>query len=301
MKEADDCPKCGTSVAWSVRHVKLGYADPPGERRNAGKHITGNFPCRSCGYNLRGMERDGQCPECGASVNWSLNGYRLGYADKSWLERLRSGAYLVLVAINVLVFGGAVLFLMGSVIKNMSAGSFAELFVEWTVTAWLATSLIAYAVGVWKMTTVEPNAKEIGRAAGFRLFARYVTAGSAVGFLLPLINRHFDFVSRIPEVIIVSTFAMFASHVAFAGILRSLAERTPSRSDNAFLQMYQWVIGVTFTSFWGLVYFSSGGSSFDTGCCMAVLIVGACFVFGLWFLGGIAGAHSAIKKALNEK
>lgn len=61
--------------------------------------------CHRCGYNLRGLESTGLCPECGTAIAHSITGNLLKHADPDWLERLRLGTALKLwnIALGILV------------------------------------------------------------------------------------------------------------------------------------------------------------------------------------------------------
>jgi predicted RNA-binding Zn-ribbon protein involved in translation (DUF1610 family) len=59
--------------------------------------------CARCGYILRGMTVDGQCPECGLSINLSLKGNLLALANPAWTRKLELGAGLLLLAVSVMV------------------------------------------------------------------------------------------------------------------------------------------------------------------------------------------------------
>jgi hypothetical protein len=59
--------------------------------------------CLRCGYNLRGLEPGGVCPECALPVRHSLNSDSLRFADRSWLRTVRRGLWLVTAS-----FGGIV-------------------------------------------------------------------------------------------------------------------------------------------------------------------------------------------------
>jgi hypothetical protein len=58
--------------------------------------IQQDTPCRRCGYNLRGLFEDGQCPECGTPVKISLRHGLLQHSDPDWLDALRRGILLIL-------------------------------------------------------------------------------------------------------------------------------------------------------------------------------------------------------------
>lgn len=66
----------------------------------ANTFISHDVPCHRCAYNLRGLTREGRCPECGAPVRVSLQGDLLRFADPAWLKRLlrgtRMGAYALM-------------------------------------------------------------------------------------------------------------------------------------------------------------------------------------------------------------
>ena len=59
--------------------------------------------CRRCGYNLRSLEADGVCPECGAAVAISIHGFYLRFAPLKWVRRLALGAKLLVASIATMV------------------------------------------------------------------------------------------------------------------------------------------------------------------------------------------------------
>ena len=66
--------------------------------------IDRTVPCVGCGYNLRGVDAAGTCPECGRPAADSLSPNRLALADPAWLGRVVRG--LDTIALG-LVFGAA--------------------------------------------------------------------------------------------------------------------------------------------------------------------------------------------------
>ncbi len=58
--------------------------------------IGGDLSCLTCGYNLRGLARDGRCPECANPIERSARGDLLACADPQWLRRLGVGVQLML-------------------------------------------------------------------------------------------------------------------------------------------------------------------------------------------------------------
>ena len=65
--------------------------------------IETDRPCARCGYNLRGLKPDGHCPECGSSIEQSLQGNFLRFADPVWLDKLRFGTTLMIWNIIIMV------------------------------------------------------------------------------------------------------------------------------------------------------------------------------------------------------
>lgn len=64
-----------------------------------------NIGCRRCGYNLRSLQTDAVCPECGAAVVISIHGYYLRFAPLDWVRRLALGAKLLLASIATAFVG----------------------------------------------------------------------------------------------------------------------------------------------------------------------------------------------------
>ncbi|MEM1071297.1 MAG: hypothetical protein AAGB48_04335 [Planctomycetota bacterium] len=57
----------------------------------AGMQIVSDLPCRTCGYNLVGLQAGGTCPECGATIpikRFSARGDNLTDAPASYLHRI---------------------------------------------------------------------------------------------------------------------------------------------------------------------------------------------------------------------
>lgn len=75
------------------------------------KPIDADIPCTSCGYNLRGLNTNGNCPECGAGAIGSAQRFWLNQrlpglagADPRWLAEMRWGTALVLLGFAIMLF-----------------------------------------------------------------------------------------------------------------------------------------------------------------------------------------------------
>src|SRR5207248_565853 len=65
-----------------------------------GPLLCEDFDCARCGYDLRGLQRSGQCPECGELIARSLDAAGRGelrYLNRRWLKRIRWAPLLLLL------------------------------------------------------------------------------------------------------------------------------------------------------------------------------------------------------------
>ena len=139
-------------------------AAPPVRLDDQGRLAEDVF-CHNCDYNLRGLPRDGRCPECGEAIEPSLAPTCLRYSEPRWLRKLVAGAVLVLASavVDTVLIVVRVYFL-----RFWSPAQFP------LYCAQLAASLVAF-LGFWKVTAPEPGDTE---TSGFT--ARYVLRMFAV-------------------------------------------------------------------------------------------------------------------------
>jgi hypothetical protein len=81
------------------------------ERELAG-HDDHPIACVRCGYDLRGLELDHPCPECGVPVAASASKANLPFAAPWWLRSLRAGLMLLLVSLAGLASVWVLLFVL---------------------------------------------------------------------------------------------------------------------------------------------------------------------------------------------
>src|SRR5689334_6956123 len=60
--------------------------------------LTDDIPCHQCDYNLRGLDSEGKCPECGGSIAAAIEEHRRGISPAT-LRRARLALLLMLGAI----------------------------------------------------------------------------------------------------------------------------------------------------------------------------------------------------------
>jgi hypothetical protein len=122
--------------------------------------VAGDLSCIQCGYNLKTLHRDGKCPECGTAVERKLRGGLLCYSDPRWLSKIASGLLILiltggispicLLLLTLMIFvsmdsGRDVLASRLVAIRSVAAGSV------------LLLAIIASGVGLWLLSTPEPN------------------------------------------------------------------------------------------------------------------------------------------------
>lgn len=121
-------------------------SDPPVARQVAGRadEVATDLPCARCGYNLRGLWANHNCPECGTRIELSLQGNLLRFADPEWLKKLRLGIALKLWQLLIIAI------LVGVGILAAFVGMFA-------VSAFGLIGSVVGIVATWMITAPEPN------------------------------------------------------------------------------------------------------------------------------------------------
>ncbi len=143
--------------------------------------LAADVRCRQCRYNLRGLEPDATCPECGASikpfaVSWSEVG------DPASLGRVLTGLDVCLGMLAATLAAWLVSGLTGLLF----------LIIGWPVVGWgvvevilVILPILALAVGVWRFTTPLHGPGHPRSTALYRRTAR--GAQVAVGIFLGLV------------------------------------------------------------------------------------------------------------------
>ena len=169
---------------------------------DAGEVLNSDVGCIGCGYNLRGLPPGGRCPECGASVEESLQGHCLWFANKNWLRKLR-WAMLLGVSAAMLSF---LLGLVMSVAPNLMADLSTIVLASYGLFG-IAIRSISLA-GIWLLTSAEPSRLAQETPVNLRTVVRAV----AVAGLLVFVASNF-----LPY-ILTTTFARFAFSLLFFAI-----------------------------------------------------------------------------------
>lgn len=72
--------------------------------------IVEDIPCERCGYDLRGLKGEGQCPECGFLIHLSTESWRarqsrvdIAASDPRWIANVNEGFALALLTFALMM------------------------------------------------------------------------------------------------------------------------------------------------------------------------------------------------------
>ncbi len=160
-----------------------------------GSKIRSDLLCASCGCNLLGQPKTGECPECGMLVAESLPPVMLKESDPDWIRALRNGTSWMLAGIAcyfilMLFIGIMTARLIEAQPNNLAPGKTLVLPGWYLVTnlALMAVVSIILCIAIWQITTPEPEAlrpqttRDIARWA---LLASYALMMIAIVVQLP--------------------------------------------------------------------------------------------------------------------
>lgn len=199
--------------------------------------IEFDYSCIHCGYNLRGLQQDGLCPECGQTIQIVEEAELLRFADPDWLERLRFGTAIKLWSIAL------------SLLLGMLAGFFVG-FGFPVILVWLA-AMISGALGLWGtlcITAQEPRVslqenpvtlRAVLRALATAGFIGSVWAGATSGWTTGTVA--FSWISAIGTLLSYgSTAAAYGELFYFRRFARRLPDEKLTRSTTRII----WASGI---------------------------------------------------------
>jgi len=146
--------------------------------------IAEDIHCRACGYNLRSLDPNGICPECGTAVGRSVHGDLLRFCDPTWVGRLASGMNWIVAGIVCHVLTAV---LAASVAGFIAAttGSMPEPQSGWVAFLYMPAALVNL-IGCWRVTTPEPRRLEQESTLSARRLVRFTFVATFV--LEPIAN-----------------------------------------------------------------------------------------------------------------
>lgn len=267
------CFRCrtGRTTPTSLAAPPVVVAPPiASERRevrldDAGR-LAEDLTCRSCGYNLRGLNPKIACPECSTPIDRSIHGDLLQFCDPAWVGRMAKGLQLIIIGLLVNVAYGIV---VGSVIYLLTPTGTTMMTTTTAIAGAIGAALsLITVIGVWRLTTADPGQAEAEQPLTARRLARWCILARVAAAPLGLIVNPFGGTvggTPGPTFTPLLTIAM-AGNIALrmialigtgAGLiyLRQLALRIPRES----------LAKQTRTVMWGYVSCSAVGVVFSAG------------------------------------
>jgi hypothetical protein len=152
--------------------------------------VRTDLACQRCGYNLRGLNASGQCPECGAAVSLALRDDLLCYADPAYVKGLARGCQWILRGSTLLVSGIILIPVGVAAISSLGAAKSWK-FVLPGIAASLAILAVlfgslAFLEGVWLFTGSPPRSLTVRRQDKPRRLIRVCVLVTVIGFILCL-------------------------------------------------------------------------------------------------------------------
>ena len=144
--------------------------------------------CIGCEYDLRGINPTANCPECGLSVETSMQGNALALHGLAWVRRVANGAGWCAVGhagyfVAILV-GWFFPLLAWHLYAQSGIGAISGLVMG---LAW-AMALVPSVLGYWLMTTPPTATIERRRGLNSRVLARYGMAWSKIGLVMSFLG-----------------------------------------------------------------------------------------------------------------
>lgn len=190
--------------------------------------------CHKCSYNVRGLNVNGRCPECGTPVGISLYGGLLRYAEPEFVDKLRRGMNLTITGIVATIVGVVVSMVLSFAMGQEAAQVLATLlgFAAW----------VLIAVGAWYVTEPDPSGIGESEYGTSRQLIRVMLAVGALSECINAVQLLAPGSMHIALRVIVALAGIGGAVGLFAELsyFRKLALRIPDRiiSDRAGFLMY---------------------------------------------------------------
>ncbi len=214
-------------------------------------------PCFGCGYNLRGLNIEGKCPECGVAIEKSMQGFLLRFASAEYLSKIHSGVFLILAGIIAQILLGVTAAFVGIAFSAAGTGGIGGMQILMNFIGLAITVVLI--LGYWRFTEPDPGFTGLEQPQSARQVARIAVIASAVVAALQFVLAFFlsagpGGAGTATGVGLVSLLVGLAGLVAWAVqffaimlYLRWLASRVPDEKIVKRTKTYMWLLPVLAT------------------------------------------------------
>lgn len=213
-------------------------------------NLADDRQCIGCTYNLRGLDAEGACPECGVAIGRSLRGDLLQYSNPRWVERIARSMNVALVALLV----GFVFFVPFSAVWHEKYTSDLDQWIFAAIIVGIPALIGLYAS--WMFSTAEYNAPAPETSPNWRLIARWsaVVLVALVAMEGPIELIGLNFWREVIAIgIAVASVSVFAAGRYAASLARRLNDYNLAR-QTLFVSMGCTLVGLSAT--FGMTYFA---------------------------------------------
>lgn len=244
-----------------------------------------DIPCRKCAYNLRGLNVNGRCPECGAPVGFSVQGDYLQFSSPEWLDTLAKGASLFLLGIIVMIVG-AIVVGIGASVAGLG---------RWPVQIVGMVAAVMLTIAWWRLTEPDPSGLGEDRYGTARKLIRIGLVASICDQMLEFTKQAGPYTPSVNLLLglLDVMFGIMGIVSFFAGLnyLRKLALRVPDRELADRGKFLIWAFGSTFVIGIVLIFVmaffvaaSGVRGSWGVAAIPVILMVIALLVFSIMYL-----------------
>lgn len=222
----------------TASYPPMPYFNQTGAGVDASGQVVSDLPCRKCGYNLRGLNTTGRCPECGTAVGFSVQGDLLRFCEPTWVDTLKNGLNLIIAGIVVIILGVITAIFLG--LSGMEAAQIVQ-------TGIIVVGSILMTIGWWLLTQPDPSGLGEDRYGTSRKVIRVTLIIGVLNQMLGLVieGRAIPPELMQPLTILSGVLGLAGVVALFAQLqyLKKLALRIPDHAMSNRANFLMWAIG----------------------------------------------------------
>ncbi|HEX8521661.1 MAG TPA: hypothetical protein VF669_05340 [Tepidisphaeraceae bacterium] len=206
--------------------------------------VEQDAPCRKCGYNLRGLDLRGRCPECGTPVGLAIHGQLLKYSDPAWVGTLARGVRLIIAGLALMVAAILVNMVLSIVVPPT------QMLPMLLLPMGLVVMYLLSLIGSWLLTSPDPSGIGEDRYGRSRKIIRF---SLLVGLASTVLSLGARFGSLPPQVMTaIQTITILASLVGVVGMFaqldyfQKLALRIPDQKLAGRASILKYSLGISY-------------------------------------------------------